>query len=167
MMPFQIQIPKRNALCSLNQEALTAGMSYYSCLSESGDLRRDFCTDCWKQFSKTEEGSQAVRYWKSKVPLKKTKALLPQDKDAHIFAHFKKMLKDPKEFDEERFVLSLYLARRRLIALRKEEIQDDQLFQLYEVLETEEFFSIKKMNLAAVEIEAVQQRLAKKLQDEP
>lgn len=167
-LPFQLQIPKRNPLCALGDEALTAGMAYYSLLSDNGELRKDFCTTCWKKFLKSEDGKSAVRYWKSKVPLKKIKAFLTQDKDAHVFSHFRKMLETSDSQSEvERFVLSLYLARRRLVALRKEEKQEETIFQIYEVLATEELFSIKKVNLLKAEIEAIQLRIAEKLQHEP
>lgn len=167
---FQIQIPKRSMTCSTCLKPFSPGTDYYSLLSEDENeekSRADFCPECWHQKSDQMNLKRDAKYWKSKVPLKKLGPVLPEEKNTHIFECLKKSLEDDsQEAKEDAFVLALYLARRRLISLRKEVKEEDgSILQLYEDLETEEMLSIHKIHLAKEQIETVQERIAKKVNE--
>lgn len=164
---LQIEIPKRGQMCTQDQGVLAPGSDYYSVLiedEEKGFVRQDFCPACWERFARQETISHARSHWKSKVPLKKEETLLPRHRDERAMVLLKHALgKNDEESLAEAFVLSLYLARKRILLLRQELRQEDgQLAQLYEVAETEEMIWVKKVNLPTLQTGKVQLELAKK-----
>jgi hypothetical protein len=168
MLPFQIQIPKRNQVCSLCGEALSPGMDYFSSLIENDNNeyeRLDYCQNCWnKEFLRNK---LPAKFWKSKVPLKKMLKIIPQDQDGRILSLLRSsLMTENEESWEEGFVLALYLARRRRLFLRNEIVQKDQtILQVYELIETEEMIGVKKINLREEQVEVIQLRIAKLLKE--
>lgn len=159
---FQIQIPKRSKVCKSCDEPLKAGMDYFSYLLEieKDYERQDFCTTCFP----TQELSSS-KYWKSKVPVKKVAVEIPKTKNEQIFAYLKSSLEKDSILDQKTsFVLSIFLARKRFMALRKEVRQEDQsIMQIYEIPETEEMILVKKMQISSLQIEEIQLQIASHL----
>lgn len=162
---FPIDIPKRSQACAKGQEALQSGATYYSLLveeKEQGQQRRDYCAKCWETVAIDDDFLKSKIYWKSRVPSKKEEPQLPQDRDERAFVLLKTALEESN--NPEAFVLALYLARKRLISLRKEFNNDKgQVQQLYEVLETEEMLCVNKVPLSSLQIVQIQTQLAKKM----
>ncbi len=167
---FQIEIPKRAHVCAKGNEALLPEMDYFSTLvkdEEKGFLRQDFCVSCWEMFMKEESIHQGRSHWKSKVFPKKEIRITAENRDERVLELLKETLAKSSEEDAaESFVLALYLARRRLIALRQEVKQEDGTAMLYEIYDTEEMLCIKKQQLSSLEIEKIQQSIAKKLKEQ-
>ncbi len=165
---FQIQIPKRSLQCHSGSEAFVTGMEYFSLLKENEKNeyeRHDYCVLCFQRALENNEIKKGAKYWKSKVPIKKT-TLAPQNKDAQIFELFKNSTTEAtEESNGISFVLALYLARKRTILLRKEILKDKDTIQIYEIADTEEMVAIKKMNLLTSQIEEIQGKIASKLND--
>jgi hypothetical protein len=165
-MMFQIEIPKRASRCFKGGEVLNQGESYYSALilndHEQSYHRQDYCLLCWESNHSKIEGM--VSSWKSVVPVKKGESELPKRRDERALYLLKEALSNQEspEAKEEAFVLSLYLARRRLIALRQELKRGAAPFSLYEVSETEEMLCVPKISLSDLRIEKVQQELSRK-----
>lgn len=162
---FQVELPRRAPVCAKGNEPLLPQMDYYSTLikdEEKGFVRQDFCPACWEMFVKQEAVKQGHSYWKSKVLPKKPLVITAQNRDERVFELLKESLAS-EELAAECFVLALYLARRRLIALRQEIKQEDGIALLYEVYDTEEMLCIKKQNLSSLQIETIQQSIAKKI----
>lgn len=166
---FQIEIPKRGTHCMLGKEAFIPGMEYYSILipeEEKGFTRHDFCLHCWEASAKHQFNSAAKTAWRAKIVSKQEiEDLSTKTRDEKAFYLLNEALKNPLEEDwAEIFVLALYLARRRILYLRQEISQEDgSTLCIYEVASTEEMLSIKRRSLLDVNIEEIQQKIAKKL----
>jgi len=163
---FQIEVPKRATVCSKGQETLVPGADYFSLLledPEEGLVRQDFCSACWDKAFLTD----AVKlHWKAKVPHKKNVVMLSaQDRDERVMEVFRELLAEKTEqSNTEAFILALYLARRKMIYLRQEQLQaDGSVLLLYEVADTEEMLCLKKIALSEMQIEKVQHEIARKL----
>lgn len=164
---FQIEIPKRGNSCMLGQEPLVPGMQIHSMLKEGAEEgiyeRQDYCPSCWQKISSQPDSIQDIRSaWKSRIPLKKEASDLPKQRDARAMYLLKEALKhNTKEDHDEAFILSLYLARKRLMYFRQELVlEDGQTATVYEVAETEEMLCVRK--IANLDVEKVQRDLAAK-----
>lgn len=155
-----IEIPRRNPLCTKGQEPFQPGVPYLSFLTESpkGLVRSDFCEKCWG--SDLPAGS--VAEWRGRVPLK-TEKQAPVNRNERALELLKLALHEQNK--EEAFILGLYLARNRVLALRKEATINNLQVNLYEDPNTEEFYPIPKLSLSQIQTNAIQETLAKKFQD--
>jgi hypothetical protein len=63
----------------------------------------------------------------------------------------------------ERYLLVLYLARKRILLFRKDVEFSGDRFSLFEVAETEEILPIRKVKLDGSDLERMQLRIAKQL----
>jgi hypothetical protein len=162
---FSIEIPRRSSCCVKGGEKLYPGMDYYSLLQEEGKtfLRKDFCLHCWEE---PQKGEQLMTYWRSKVQVKESQIPSSAPKHLKALSLLKEMCKEPASIEEnELFILALYLARAKQLILRKEWEQEGQVYYLYEIVESEEIVTIKKVDLSLLNIENIQQKLAQKLND--
>lgn len=159
---FRIEVPRRAPACGNCKKILVVGDSYYSVLSlqeKDFPVRIDYCQECWQEHL----GKNALGSWKGKVPPKNEKRKTV-DRNAKALELLKASLKKEALADqEEAFVLSLYLARNRQIALRKELSSNTSL---YEILATEEMLVVPKLKLSTLEIDKIQERLAKKFSED-
>lgn len=162
----QVEIPKRGGVCQKGGEAFSPGMEYCSALyhdMENGVLRRDYCLECWKSHAELE--AQSITTWRSIVV-----AALPEKDDYSKLkrdSRIQTLLKASSDKEEdlaERFILALYLQRRKKLILRSEISNElNQPILLYEDPETEEMIPIQKVSLARLEIDKLQQKIAGKL----
>ena len=164
--PFQLEIPRRSNICSAGKEPLQTGMDYYSILDEDEEgnwSRQDFCAACWEKFARNEALNNTLSHWKSKVPNKKASEL-PTDRSERAFVLLKEALaRNAPEDREEAFVLALFLARNKKLALREEaKHSDGNIYNIYEALATEEMLAVPKLDLSTLQVEKVQQVIAQK-----
>ena len=164
---FQIEIPKRGAVCAHHGEALTPGSEYYSALKageQEGLLsRKDYCAACWETLQQNKQLLDVISSWKSMVPPKKEGSDLPKQRDERALYLLKEALASSEDRRDEAFVLALYLARRRRLYLRQELKRANQPpASIYEVAETEEMLCVPKVSLSQLQVETVQIELAKK-----
>lgn len=168
---FNIEVPKRQNICAKGQEILTPGSDCFSLVSEIEEScfsRYDYCPECWKQLEGSSEAVNAVTVWKSKVPEKEEAAKPSLDRDESALALLKKCAESPDQSErQEAFILALYLARRRLIIQRKEIPGEDGAPDalLYEVAHNGELLVVNKQTLPSLQVEKVQQSLAKKMKE--
>jgi len=136
-------------------------------LLETGDggyERRDYTTASWEMLNKDgcPFADGYITSWKGTVPEKIEKEDLFKNRDEKAAQLLKESLSDDREEKRENaFILSLYLARKRLLVLRKE-IQDpkQQSVVIYEDPATEEIYPVPKLTLSSLDIPAIQKRLA-------
>lgn len=164
---FQIVIPRRAPTCSRAFEPFTPGMEFHSVLKEGDDgeyVRLDYCLKCWEKHREESAQEQIASSWESTVPLKKEASDLPKQRDARALYLLKETLNhSDSDSIAEAFVLSLYLARRRRLLSRQEmKLADGRPAMVYEVAETEEMLCVPKLPLSELQVEKVQQALAKK-----
>jgi len=107
------RIAKSKGLCSACSIELRENRAFFSCLVEEGpDLaRRDFCTACWEQ--RGSEG--AFCFWRSH----RAPAPQKQTVDTELLLEFFERLQGAEDEHKKafRFVLALYLMRRRELKL--------------------------------------------------
>lgn len=161
---FQIEIPKRNTVCSAQGERLLPGMEYYSLLIENDEqqmIRQDFCTSCWPQVADSDVVLKSRGYWKSKIDLKKSEpASSRSDKALNLL---KELLQTTPLQEGEIFVLAIFLSHARKLILRQEFEKDGFKWGLYEIPRQDEFVTIKILPLAVIETDHIQKILAEKL----
>lgn len=158
----QLDIPRRNAQCAHQGEPLLPGMDIYSLLYEENGtkkiVRKDVCSTCWANF---KDKGTSKGYWKSKI--EKKKSTETPARAVRALGLFKTLLSSPNIKEDEIFVLSLYLAHARQIAMRKEFQNENSTYYLYEIPRSEEFFTVKTVNLSPLQIEQIQKSLAVQL----
>jgi len=165
---LQIIIPTRGDLCAKGEELFIPGMEYYSVLckgDEKGITRQDFCLNCWELFARHDFTKSSQTYWKSKVPPKKKAPAAPLHRNEKALELLKASVAcDQMEDQAEAFVLAVYLARKKLLYLRDEVLDESgKRIQFYEVAATEEMIGVPKIDLSAIPIDKIQSNLAKKL----
>lgn len=161
---YQLEIPKRSVHCLHKGEHFIPGMEVYSVLRENDEhrlARNDYCGACWLELHNIEFIQKSRGYWKSKMePRKHTPE---SSRTARALELLKEMLACSESQSGEIFVLCLFLARARQLALRQEFQQDGAAYQLYEIVRHEEFVTIKTVPLSHIQIEVIQTSLAQKL----
>jgi len=164
---FQLEIPRRANVCITGGEPLVSGSECYSILLEGAEEgtyeRRDYCAACGAQQTKLHALSSVVSQWKSIIPVQKVVSDLPKQREVQAL----ELLKETLQLNEdgaqsEAFVLALYLTRRRKIILRQEIKRESKKFLLYEIAESGDMLCVPKIALSELQVEAVQEKLAKK-----
>jgi len=164
MAYFPIEIPSRSALCAGCGARFEPCAHYTSVLHEEKEAvlsRQDFCTACR---AKAEE-KRGVTSWKGRVPEKIVEEDPFQSRDEKALALLKESATEEEqgERQQEAFILALYLARKRQLALRKELERKGERIFLYEVVETEEMIPVRQFKLTQLQTENIQAVLARKL----
>lgn len=167
---FQIEIPRRGPSCVKGFETLQPGMDYFSVLQEDehvGLKRQDFCPICWEASAKEEALANGRTHWKSKVSTKKDDKFLSMNRDERVLELLRETLQQThEEALTECFVLALYLARKRIMALRQELKQEDGSYiNLYEILASEEMIAVKRVELSSMQTDKIQLKLASRLKN--
>lgn len=160
---FQWHIPRRHAHCAWSQEIIPPGNEVYSLLIEEEEqfVREDYSSEGWEQAGRERCAQVQGIHWKGRVPEKKEKPQLPQDRDERALHLLKERVTQVDPFaQEEAFFLALYLLRRRRLALRQEIVQGGVPLSLYEVMDTEEMVTVPRLVLSEIETAQVQARLA-------
>lgn len=170
---FQIEIPRRaHACCECEQEFLPA-TEYHSAITEvepdpesesqteEGESQRfDYCPACWEKLGCPANGRT---HWRGKMPKKREKKE-PVNRDDQAFELLRAALDgDDDASRSEAFVLALFLARRKVLAMRKEKLRDGRLYQLYEEPATGVMIPVPKVELSQLEVESIQRSIAYKL----
>lgn len=165
---FHIKIPRRSAACAQCQKSFISGMEFFSLLKEGAEegiyIRQDYCLMCWEKLAQQKTLEDVRTTWKSKIPAKKEVSDLPRQRDARAMYLLKEaLLRDGIENDAEAFVLTMYLARKRLIYFRRDLVlKDGQEASIYEVAQTEEMLCVRKVPLSTLQIDKIQCELALK-----
>ena len=152
-------VQKAGTTCCACQKQFRAGQSYFSALREAGEareesfLREDYCPRCWEDVP----GEECFSFWKTQ---KRKKRRTPRVNTAVVFDFFEKLaVSEQPDRREMRFVLALYLARRK--ALKFKEVRPnkgaDVLF--FRRTGAEETFEVEDPELSEEQIETATERL--------
>jgi hypothetical protein len=165
--PFHIDIPKRGQHCSLGNETFIPGAEIQSALKETtagAYERHDYCLSCWEKLGSQNVHKGFSTSWRSKMALKRIVSDLPKQREARAMAMLKAALLRAEQLDiEEAFVLSLYLARKRLLFFRQEMVlESGERAFLYEAAESEEMLCVLQISLSSLEVEKIKNELASK-----
>ncbi len=151
---FSLVIPRRSANCTRCAASLEPGTTVYSFVDGDDEAfqRFDLCPTCWKGESDSRS------HWRAQVPQKKPSLRdLFLNRDERALSWFRTLGADQVA---KRFVLALYLARRKRIALRKEVTKKGTLFQIYESADSEETFTVVRPELSVLEVSTLQKEIA-------
>jgi hypothetical protein len=165
MRYYQMDIPKRGLVCKGKGESFAPGMEYYSVLQEDPALglqRHDYCLHCWQNDPRNKEVVEGQVSWRASVALSKEAFVAPSQRDHQIQQLFHSL--SAIDHPAERFILALYLQRRKRLFLRSELVDESgQIILLYEIPETEEMLSIQKVALTHIPLQQIQVNIAQKL----
>lgn len=161
---FNIDIPKRHSQCSHAEEKLIPGEEMYSAIFEEEEsfARKDYCSQCWAELRNDTAIRDAVTTWKSLVPDKKGAKEIFLDRDDKALALLNQFAVSEKQEEiEQAMILALYLSRKRKLYQRKE-MADDKggVTLLFEVAQTQEIIAVKKVDLQAINLDAIQKLIA-------
>ena len=147
------EIKRSSNGCILCNKAFLEEEEYYSALFDESNIfiRKDFCTLCWDKGK--EEG--LFSFWKTKVPKndKSPQPVINMDVLLDVF----KRLEGNVETNQRnlRYVLALYLIRKRVFKLKSLKKQDkEESIVLYYPKEDREF-NVLNLNLKEEEVEAI------------
>ncbi len=138
------EIPRRGRSCSVCEMCFSQGDTYFSALKEErGVSRLDFCATCWKN-------KPFKIFWKGVVPCRKEPPKYSVDRAFHF-------LREALLENDFSFALSigLSLMRKKKIILR----QELEEVYLFEIVETEEMLTLKKVPLTDEVLKESQERL--------
>lgn len=172
---FPVDIPKRSHACFKDKEPFLSGMDYFSALlldeKKSGFIRHDYCTKCWHEVQNSDTSNKTylkdiASTWKSSVP-KKQVIELPKLRDERALHLLKEAISSEEintdaNLQNEAFILSLFLSRKRKLLFRQEIVKNSLTYTLFEVKETEEMLLVPKLEISELEIEMTRKTLAAK-----
>ncbi|MDQ1274253.1 MAG: hypothetical protein QG591_2883, partial [Planctomycetota bacterium] len=139
--------------CILCNKAFLEDEEYYSALFDENNIfiRKDFCTLCWDKGK--DEG--LFSFWKTKVPKndKSPQPVINMDVLLDVFMRLEG--NDETNQKNLRYVLALYLIRKRIFKLKSLKKQDkEESIVLYYPKEDREF-NVLNLNLKEEEVEAI------------
>lgn len=160
-LPFQLIIPKRNSMCCSCNKPFLPGGEIHSLLTHHDEefSRGDFCSNC---FIPPEEKNSAT-FWKTKLhPNKAEKNIASDERALQLF--YSLLDSETLEAHEEAYLLGLYLCRKKLLALRKEGIEQEGIrISLYENLNNGEILCVRYFDLLKLPLHQIQRRIEVKL----
>lgn len=135
--------------CSGCGEEFAAREPFFSALLDEGDefLRRDFCPRCWQQ--RPEE--EFFCHWKTRHPEPDRKQRLDTDLMMQFFRRLEGAAEQRKRLF--RFVLALYLLRRKELKLAEVERGGDEEALVFEQRSSEEQFRVENPGATEQQLE--------------
>ncbi len=147
------EIKRRSNGCILCNKVFSEEEEYYSALFDESNIfiRKDFCSSCWDKGK--DEG--LFSFWKTKVP-KKDKSSQPViNIDVLLDVFMRLEGNDETNQKNLRYVLALYLIRKKVFKLKSLKKQDkEESLVLYYPKEDREF-NVLNLNLKEEEVEAI------------
>ncbi|TVL98760.1 MAG: hypothetical protein CV087_20445 [Candidatus Brocadia sp. WS118] len=147
------EIKKGSNGCLLCNKEFSEEEEYYSALFDENKtfIRKDFCASCWNNGKEGEEFS----FWKTKVPKKDKPVQTMINMDVLLDVFMK--LEGSHETHERnlRYVLALYLIRKKVFKLKSLKRQDGEEIILLSYPKEEREFDVLNPHLKEEEIESL------------
>lgn len=139
------KVEKGRQECSDCGADLEPGDPFFSALrQEEGDFQRvDFCSDCWK----SERAADFFCFWKSRRPESEGQ----QTVGPAVLLDLLEQMRHPSNRREKalRFVLALYLSRKKILTLQQEGGGNDHL--VFEAAKGEQQYHVEPVDLGEEE----------------
>jgi len=152
-------IAKSGDACSYCGAALEVGRRFFSALSEEeGRLaREDFCLACWDKFC----AGPFFCYWQARRAAEPRK----QRVDTGLMLEFFERLAQPESETKRalRFVLSLYLMRRKELKLQRVELRGESEVMVFALRSGGEKVEVENPGLDEEQIQRASEQLAELL----
>ncbi len=152
-------INKGSHVCFLCERRFPEEEVYLSSLYDENNafVRRDFCVECWDQ----KDDEDLFSYWKTKIP-KKPEVV---EKYARIDVFYDLFNKLENETDLSRinfrYVLSLYLLRKKVLKLISTRKSDDNEYLVLHNVKEDSDTEVFKSQLSKEEVLAVTDEIGK------
>ena len=147
------QVEKRRTKCCQCETEFPPGRSFFSVLLEQdGELKRsDFCGECWE----SESNEDYFCFWKSRRPESNEQ----QTVGPAVLLDLLEQLRHPSSEYEKalRLVLALYLARKKVLVLDTESLEDDPL--VFETDDGEDRYRVEQVNLSEEQAQELTEKL--------
>jgi hypothetical protein len=148
----------RTSCCGCDKN-FRPGQAYFSALRETGDqieesfLREDYCPECWEDV----ETERCFSFWKTVRRSKKRKHRVNV---AVVFDFFEKLTDSSQsERREMRFVLALYLARRKALKFKAVRRGNDADQLIFRRVGAEETYTVEDPEMSEEQIDRATERL--------
>lgn len=139
------KVAKRRKKCSECEAEFAAGSPFFSALQqqEGEFLRVDYCPDCWA----SEDAEDYFCFWKSRRPESDGR----QTVGPAVLLDLLEQMRNPSNRREKalRFVLALYLSRKKILTLQGEDGQRGDI--LFEAAKSEEKYRVEPVELGKEE----------------
>jgi hypothetical protein len=152
-------VEKAGTACCACEKRFRTGQAYFSALREAGPqreesfLREDYCTECWEN----GESQKCFSFWKTH---RRKKRRTPRVNTAVVFDFFEKLAdSDQSDRREMRFVLALYLARRKALEFKEVRRDGQTDVLIFRRSGADETFRVEDPDLSEEQIEAATERL--------
>ncbi len=158
-MPGNWKVNKSKNACARCSAEFEAGEAYFSALRETDERtdepfrRSDYCMSCWQG----EDASQFFSYWKTVCRKEESQ---PKVNTAVVFDFFHKLEdSDHPDRREMRFVLALYLARRKALKFQKVKERDGADVLIFKKTGGDGTISVEDPDLTEKQIDVATDRL--------
>jgi hypothetical protein len=157
MLDFEVQRCTRR--CAKTDRELQPGEWFYSVLVPEGSevVRHDYCTEAWE-----EPPEDALGWWKSRMPEAHARKAnwAPND----VMLDYFQRLDGQAEKADVRFILALLMARRRILRLEENEIDENgNEFLVLFCSRNDVEYRVPVMTPGAARAEEIQDELARLL----
>lgn len=167
--PFSIHIPRRSLWCLVCNKRFADEERIVSTLREEHEtwVRLDGCVGCLLPPHNEAKMRGAETRWISCQPIKDKLEKKTHDEAESGWALLLEMMegKISLEEEEELFILSLYLMRKKVLVERKGHLEKEgRLSILYEHLASGQMILIPKLDLGKLQLPLIQGRIKAKLE---
>lgn len=156
-------IVKTSGTCGRCEKPIREEEIIYSCLflDNTSFSRTDFCEDCWNN----NAGTPFFSFWKTRIP-KKDESKKKVVDNAAIFNLFLRLGDNEKYRDEPwaknmRYVLALFLMRKKLLKLQNQGTDDMGDFMEFYSTEDDKLFKIHNPKLSEEEVTRLNDEILK------
>lgn len=151
---WDVDLQRFSRQCTASGRSLVPGETYFSALVRRGAEveRQDFAVEAW-----SGPPADTIAWWRATVPDPKSRKpnWAPNDVILHYFAQLDE---EPGEADA-RYVLALFMLRRRLLKLVSESQTDGQTVLELDCPKLEMQFTVPVIHVDAARIAQIQQQL--------
>ncbi len=147
------KINKSSQGCIICSKGFCGEEEYYSALYDENNIftRKDFCSSCWNK----DKDSGFFSFWKTKVP-KKDKPVQKFVNTEILLDMFMRLEGNVETHQKNlRFVLALYLIRKKILKLKSLARQDGEEFIIVYCSKIDREFHVCNPNLQEEEIEVI------------
>ncbi|MDR4508903.1 MAG: hypothetical protein MRJ65_11840 [Candidatus Brocadiaceae bacterium] len=157
------KINKSTRGCILCERKFCDEEEYYSALFDDGNgfIRKDYCVACWKS-----DEERIFSFWKTKIP-KKDKPVQKIINVEMFYDMFMKLQDQNETYQKNlRYVLALFLMRKRMFKLKSLKKQDEKEFMVLYCIKDDREHRVFNPELREDEIESITSEM-KQLLDLP
>ncbi|GAX59652.1 enolase [Candidatus Scalindua japonica] len=152
-------INKGSHACHLCVKEFPEEEVYLSALYDENNafIRKDFCVECWNK----KDDENIFSYWKTKIPKKPEK--VERYAKIDVFYDLFNKLENEKDLSRVnfRYVISLYLLRKKVLKLVSTHKSDDQEYQVLHNIREGNNTEVIKPQLSREEVLAVTDEIGK------